>query len=174
MPAKNGKSKSNGNGAVEHDHPISAETMAGDIRDWLLGQLRTMKKPWEQLSERAQKETIDAATKAAKALVADALVLVAAQDFERVSLVIGELNIKEGGIKGKFFCRATDANTLALKHASTGILVLAEPEDFYGERSKPKAQPDEPDLPLGADPETGEIPPTGPSFPATPEMPAQA
>lgn len=154
---------------------LQAETLTGDIRDFLLGHLRDMQKPWPQMSEREQGAKIAACNRAAENLVRGAVAIVAHQGFPHIHVDVGKWTVKEG-VKPEVVARATVDNITHLaEHANgTAILVLAEANEFFGQRQDAKPEPDEPELPIEAgepdtdfglsepdepphDPETGEI-----------------
>lgn len=127
---------------------MTVETLTGDIRDFLLGHLRDMQKPWAQMSEREQNDKIYAASSAARSVLSAAVNLIAAHGFDKVHVQVGKFTVKDGQIKAEFTTNATDASLISIRHAGSAVLVLADPAVFEGERAAAKADPDEPGLPM--------------------------
>lgn len=127
---------------------MTVETLTGDFRDFLLGHLRDMKKPWAQMSEREQNDKIYAATNAARSAIGAAVNLIAAHGFEKVHVQVGKFTVKDGQIKAEFTTTATDESLISIRHAGSAVLVLADPAVFEGEKSAAQADPDEPALPM--------------------------
>ena len=130
---------------------MTVETLTGDIRDFLLGHLRDMQKPWAQMSEREQNDKIYAATNAARSMIGGAVNLIAAHGFDKVHVLVGKFTVKDGSIKAEFTTTATDESLISIRHAGSAVLVLADPAVFEGERAAAKADPDEPELPVDDD-----------------------
>lgn len=127
---------------------LTVETLTGDIRDFLLGHLRDMQKPWAQMSERDQNDVIWAATNAASSMIFKAVNLIAAHGFDKVHVQVGKFTVKDGQIKAEFTTNATDASLISIRHAGSAVLVLADPAVFEGQRDAAKADPDEPEMPF--------------------------
>jgi hypothetical protein len=132
--------------ATEAD--ITVDTLTGDIRDFLLGHMRDLQKPWQQMSEREQSDKIYAAESAARSMVRKAVNLITAREFDKIHVQVGKFTVKDGEIKAEFTTPATDANLISVRHAGLAVLVLADPTVFEGARSEVKADPDEAELPL--------------------------
>lgn len=127
---------------------LASDTLAGDIRDWLLGHLRTMPKPWAQMSEHEQSDKVYAAAAAARSLVAETVKIISAQAHESVAVRVGKFTVKDGEIKAEFACSGIDQYLLAVKSAQgqRAVLVLADPEAYDGQRAEAKVDPDQGDL----------------------------
>ncbi len=149
-----------------------AETLSGDIRDWLLDKFRLLDKPWTKLSEAQQRRLIDRADEMGRTSVRRVLDLVTAHKFPTIEIQVGKFKGGEKGeVKFDSTCQDTDGNLLAVARAGRAVLVLANPQVFFGERAAATAEPDQPAMDLGGgdadqhglnegeriDPETGEI-----------------
>lgn len=130
---------------------LAAETLTGDIRDFLLGHMRNMQKPWAQMSESEQRSMIALCEKSADSLVRGAVSIVSARNFERVHVHVGKFAVKDGMIKAEFSCQATHDNLLSIADADGAVLVLASAEAFEGQRGAANPDPDEPSLPIEDD-----------------------
>jgi hypothetical protein len=127
---------------------LAAETLTGDIRDWLLMHLRDMQKPWAQMSEREQREKINSAESASRDFVRKGVNIIAAKEFDKVFVRVGKFTVKDGEIKGEFTCNASHDNLLSISDAGSAVLVLADSVTFAGERAEALPDPDEPYLPI--------------------------
>lgn len=125
---------------------LAAETLTGDIRDFLLGHMRNMQKPWAQMAENEQRSMIAMCEKSADNLVRGAVGIVSARNFERVHVHVGKFGVKDGMIKAEFTCQASHDNLLSIADAEGAVLVLASAEAFEGQRGAATADPDEPEL----------------------------
>lgn len=130
---------------------FNAETLTGDVRDFLLSHLRDMAKPWQQMSEAEQRAKVAITEKHAEFIAKKAVNIVASRDFDRVSVKVGKFTVKDGSIKAEFTCVATHDNLLSISDADFAVLVLADPDEFHGERAAAAVDPDEPDLPIDDD-----------------------
>jgi len=134
---------------------LAADTMVGDLRDFLLDRLKHDHSPipWNLRGEKEQKETIERATAAVRHWVHKAVGLIASggQKAARGSMV--KFQAKDG-IQMQINITASDP----LRHAlmdhvgNTVLVIIADPEQFSGERSAPKVDPDQGDI-LGEDPD---------------------
>ena len=122
----------------------------GDIRDWLIGRLRTMPRTWSLLSEDDQRAHFEAADRAAMGLMRAVLARVTDFPFQQVPVRVGKFSVKEGNIRCEVQAMGTDDNILAFLHGDRAMLVLASEEEFRGEREPAAIDPDEPGLPLNA------------------------
>lgn len=139
----------------------AAETLRGDLRDWLLDNYRRLDKPWTKLSELEQRQLICRAEDASRAAVRGALGLAVNYPFPTIAVAVGKYTGKDGTLKAEFTCPDTDDNLVRVARAGRAVLVLVDPDEFAGERAPARAEPDQPGLALGEgetiDPETGEV-----------------
>ena len=144
---------------------LKAETLSGDIRDWMLDQLRRVDKPWTKLSEGEQRRIIEGAGDMGRQAVRRALDIFLDYDFPTLAVSVGKYTGKDGTLKAEFTCQDTDANLVAVARAGRAVLVIAEPDSFFGEQQAAHPEPDQKAMDLDAaeaagervDPETGEI-----------------
>jgi hypothetical protein len=128
---------------------LKPKTLTGDIRDFLLLQVRSMEDPWSKLNEEQQQQKIDAIEKRAEQLVAAVVAQVSGHTFPTVNVAIGKFTCKGSEIKAELIAVTTDANLLHLKDAGRCVLVLADPDSFKGQRAPAKAEPNQAALSLG-------------------------
>jgi hypothetical protein len=128
---------------------MQAETLTGDIRDMILTHIRAMETPWSKLSEKQQREKIEAATKAADNAVRGAVRIVADKGFPHLIVSTGKWTVKDG-IKLEVIAAGTVENVthLAEHDGGSAVLVLCDVKAFFGQREEAKPAPDQPDLPI--------------------------
>lgn len=123
---------------------VATPTMSGDIRDFLLDRLKTMQKPWEQMTENEQSDVIHAATEASLNLVKRVVVLVASEG--RKAIVGNLLQVtRKDTIKAVVEFAKTDQlrHELFDAQGTAVLLVVADTSAFIGEKGEAKANPDQ-------------------------------
>lgn len=143
---------------------ISASTLKGDVRDFLLTWIQSMDTPFHKMTERSQKDVIWAAEMQAHNLIGAITMAIAGRGFEKAFVRISDFAIKDG-VVSKVTADSTQTtvlNFLAFK-GKAAVLVFADPAVYAAERRPAKYFPDEPTLPGVADePEPDEPQPGGP------------
>lgn len=124
------------------------ETMKGDLRDFMLTHIRTLKKPWEQLSEAEQQNVIDAVTKNSETVIRNVSKLVASNGFDTVNIVLGKFTNNKGTVKLEVQAYSTPDNLtkLCVHGERSAVIVLTDAAEFMGQSSEAKPDPDEPEL----------------------------
>lgn len=137
------------------DGPLNASTMSGDIRDVLLAHIRTLRAPWEAMSEEQQNNVINSCTAAGEHLVRRAVQLVSATQAPHVVVTLAEVGVK--GADKALIMKMTASN-IALYRQTLGdhvgaqcCLVMVDSERYMGERAAARSMPDQPDLDLDLD-----------------------
>ena len=128
---------------------LEAETLAGDIRDELLGFFREMVVGWSFMSEREQKARIELADQLSKRIIRRTLALLAEEaTFPTIDIEIGSIKIDKR-LEIKINAAIPDETLVALVHhrGRHAQLVLADAEQFFGERAPARPQPDQPSFP---------------------------
>lgn len=126
---------------------LAAETLSGDIRDFLLDRLRNMKKPYAAMSEDDQADVIHQATEAAERLVQQVVVLIASQG--RKAIVGNLLQVtRKDSIKAVCEFAKTDElrHDLFDAQGSAVLLVVADARPFTGEQNPANPDPDQGDM----------------------------
>lgn len=130
---------------------LHQETLVGDVRDMLLTHVRSMEKPWSKLSERDQGYKIDACENAAKHLVSQVCMLMAKQDFPNILVSVGKFTVdKAVKIEAIAASGVDNINKLAEHGKGAAMLILADPQEYFGEIEEAAADADEPELPMEA------------------------
>lgn len=125
---------------------LAAETMTGDIRDFILDRLKheQSKAPWHQRSESDQRETVHQVESAVRATVRKAVEIMAGHGRRTIKATIEQITIKDG-YKAVLTCSKHDNNRhhLADAQGATVLIVVADPDEFTGERGEVEIVPDQ-------------------------------
>lgn len=137
--------------ALDKATTLAEETLTGDLRDVLLTHVRSMEDPWSKLSEEAQQDKIDAIELCAEDIVRRAVSIIARRGFDVIHVNIADFTVKGGEVKGKFGALVSEQNVVSLSdhQGKSALIVLTDHSDFFGESQPAKAEPDEPQLPIG-------------------------
>lgn len=125
---------------------IESETLFGDVRDALLSRFRNAPKPWAQMSEDEQRQTIEAFNQTARHVVREAVRLTTAFEWPRCVAKLGSVNIKDKEtIEAKVIAtNISDYRDTLAEHVGDYVMILAvDSETFMSERSEPRADPDQ-------------------------------
>ncbi len=137
---------------ISDEIDLQADTLRGDIRDVMLDRIKNMRKPWAQMSNYEQSETIAGFDRVAKKLVRDAVRLVAAENQVEVTATLEQVAIKDG-IKATLTLsrHAQGRHELADAVGQEILIVVLDSDRHDSERREAKADPDQNPLPLGDD-----------------------
>lgn len=137
-------------------YDLTVETLAGDVRDALLGMIRDMKRPWPLLTEEEQREAINRMDSAAKHLVDAVFAAMTYFEFPRAVVELTDVKIKAKGVEAKITAANIEHNRNVLGDAvgDTILVLIADSEAFKGERGEPGVDADQPALPLDPEQET--------------------
>ena len=124
---------------------FAAETLTGDIRDFLVDRLRNFPKVWAQMTEDEQENEIEAATKAADNLVSRAVKIIASEGRRTVPATLDKITLKDG-CKCELSTSKGWISELAGALNLSVLIVTNSSDEFTGERAPCKADPDEPEL----------------------------
>lgn len=155
MSKKPNKSNGNGHAAEAEAQPstiidLAAATLTGDVRDGILDLLRRIDKPWTKLSQLEQSRLIGEASRIATGMVRGAVDIIAHREFPHIVVTAGKWTVKDGAVAIQLGAVATEeAVRHLIRHAGSGVLVLADASVFNGERAPAQPMPDQPDLPMG-------------------------
>lgn len=142
------------------------ETLRGDLRDVMLGRVRTTRKPWAQMTEAEQTDLANGLDLAAGDMIRRMVRLLTSFEWPHAAVTLGEVKIKgEKGIEAKIACPNVEHNRTVLgEHVGKHVMVLMVDSDtFMDERAPVDIKPDQPSLEL----EDG----AGVPDPAEPELP---
>lgn len=128
---------------------VHEDTLVCDVRDMLLTHIRSMETPWSKLSQRDQEYKIDACENAAKFLVSQTVMLLVKQDFPNLLVSVGKFTVdKAVKIEAISASSVDNINKLAQHGKGAAMLILADPQEYFGTVEEAKADADEPELPM--------------------------
>jgi hypothetical protein len=132
----------------EKEIVLAADTLVGDLRDALLGRVRNMQKPWEQMTEAQQRDVVEQITNAVKTLVTSAVKVIAANGRRTIMAKLGKIELDANMIKARIETKKTDETLLELSAAQalTILIIAADSSEFTGETAPAEIDPDQPDL----------------------------
>lgn len=133
---------------------LVADTLSGDVRDFLVDRIKNLPKVWAEMTQEEQIAIIDAAIMAGNAMVRKAVRLIAEDGRPTITAQCESVTVKDG-IKAVLTLSKSDP----LRHALTDsqgqsvLIVVVDSENYIGSRGdlKPDAPPTEPELPIDDD-----------------------
>jgi hypothetical protein len=137
------------NDALDFDPEI--ETLMGDVRDVMLGRIRTTRKPWEQMTEAEQTDLANGIDLAARDIVRRSVRLLARHEWPHVVATLEEIKIGgKNGVDIKMTCPNHSSHREVLgDHVKTMVqIVMVDSDQFMGQRAPVDIRPDQPDLPI--------------------------
>lgn len=127
------------------------ETLRGDLRDVMLGRVRTTRKPWAQMTEAEQTDLANGLDLAAGDMIRRMVRLLTSFEWPHAAVVLGEVKIKgEKGIEAKIGCPNIEHNRNVLgDHVGKHVMILMVDSDvFMDERAPVDITSDQPQLEL--------------------------
>lgn len=121
---------------------LAKETLTGDIAAYLIDRLRQFPKPYQQMSEKEQKEQCQMAIEAARNLVSNAVNIVASAGRKTVKAKLIKYSVKDG-CKVELDGAKSIAGELADVVGETVLIVTNTDDEFVGGENKLKADPDQ-------------------------------
>jgi hypothetical protein len=118
---------------------LSAMTLMGDMRDFMLELVRDQREPWHKLSESQQSYVAQRIEDRCRETVNTAVTLIAGRDFAAIPATLKECKIKDG-IEAKVVLSRYDENRHELLDASGSeiLIILADAKAFLGARAPAK------------------------------------
>jgi len=128
---------------------VAVKTLTGDIRDFILDRLRHEqdKRAWHMRSEAEQRDTVHKVESAVHEIVTKAVEIIAAGGRRTIRATLDQVTVKDG-IVGKIVMMKSDPlrHQFADSVGSQILIVVADPDEFTGERAPAKITPDQGDL----------------------------
>lgn len=139
------------------DFDPQLDTLMGDLRDVMLGRIRTLQKPWPQMSEQEQIDCANGIELAAKDMIRKTVRLINQHEWPHT--VVELLEVKIGGTKGleaKIACAniAHNRDVLGARVGSLVMVLMVDSETFMAAREPVKVDKDQPELPIDGAEET--------------------
>ena len=128
------------------------ETLRGDVRDVMLGRIRTAQKPWQQMTEAEQRDLASAIDMAAGDMVRRTVRLLTSYEWPHAVVSLGEVKIKgEKGIEAKVSCANIEHNRTVLgEHVGSYVtMLMVDSDTFMAERAPVQIDPDQPAMDMG-------------------------
>lgn len=126
-------------------------TLMGDVRDAILMRIRTLQKPWAQMTEAEQADCANGVELSARDMIRKTVRLLNSFEWPHAVVTLGEVKIKgEKGIEAKIVCTNIEHNRTVLgEHVGDHIMVLMVDSDtFMAERKPVQIDKDQPSLDL--------------------------
>ena len=140
------------NQASEDTIILASETMAGDIRDFILDRLKHEHDPlpWNMRGEEKQKDTIARVSSVTNALVRKAVATIASDGRKVIRGVVDQVVVKDG-IKAVIKVMQSDPlrHQLVDSQGLDILLVVSDASVFEGTRGEVPIAPDQKDLGIG-------------------------
>lgn len=117
---------------------IELNTMAGDVRDSVLGLVRSFGKTWAAMSEPEQRLAAERAYNLGREIAVKATEAVAGGGYESLTVAVGKFEVTDkGGLKGTFTVGEPEDATLSTLLAMRGraaVLVSADASEYTNAR----------------------------------------
>ena len=128
----------------EPDQAIEAPTLLGDVRDALLDRLRTLPKPWPEMSDDQQRETIAGCEQIARHLLTESVRAIASQGFPTIGGKLVKAQIKDAMQLQVDVSRHDQQRLTVIDNVGRPVfLVIAAPDMFTGQKTAPKTSLEE-------------------------------
>lgn len=128
---------------------IAKSTMAGDLIAATLGELKAAPTVWQKMSEAQQQEVIDRVTNRVTHNIAQAVMMIAAENRPSIRAKLAAVTIKDDLKATVLLSRHHPDRHEFIDSAGQEILiVLVNAEQFTGGKDDIKPDPDQPALPL--------------------------
>lgn len=124
-------------------------TLMGDMRDAMLQRIRTLQKPWAQMTEQEQGDCANGIELAARDMIRKTVRMLNRHEWPHTVVELAEMKI--GGTKGieaKIACANISHNRETLgDHVGTQVmLVMVDSETFMAQRAPARIDKDQPEL----------------------------
>ena len=133
------------------DFDPQLDSLMGDMRDAMLQRIRTLQKPWAQMSEQEQVDCANGTELAAKDMIRKTVRLLNQHEWPTAVVELSEMKI--GGTKGieaKIACANVSHNREVLgDYVGTQVmLMMVDSETFMAARAPVQIDKDQPELPM--------------------------
>lgn len=121
---------------------LAAQTLTGDIRDFLLDRVKALGKPWVAMTEDEQSDQIHAAKEAAERIVRKACEIIASGGKKAMIGTLESVTVKDG-VKAVVKLSKTDEQRHNLIDAQGHAVsvIFADAQPFTGERAPAEPTP---------------------------------
>lgn len=125
------------------------DTLMGDMRDAMLMRIRTLQKPWAQMSEQEQTDCANGVELAARDMIRKTVRLLNTHEWEHTVVELSEIKIGgTKGIEGKIACANIAYNRDILGgHVNSQVMIMmVDSETFMNARAPAPIDKDQPEL----------------------------
>lgn len=136
----------------EPEVQIAEPTFLGDLMEMVLQELKLVQKPWQELSERQQKEILFRIERQAKAMTRKAIAILAAGDHTTVKAAVDSVTFKDGAkaVLKSVIGSGQGFHTLAdCANEGAHVLVVLPDDSIADQEHEHEADPDQGELPVG-------------------------
>lgn len=128
---------------------LAAATLTGDLRDFILDRLRheQSKRPWHERTESEQRATVHDVDAAVRRVVQGVIETIAAGGRKTIKATLESVTVKDG-IKAVLLLSKSDEERHKLIDATGDrvLIVVADADEFTGERDPVEIKPDQPEM----------------------------
>lgn len=142
------------------DFDPELDTLMGDLRDVMLMRIRTLRKPWQQMSEAEQTDCANGVELGAKEIIRKTVRMLTSYDWPHTVVSLGQVTIKgEKGIEAKIECSNIQHNREVLgEHVGQMVMVMMVDSDtFMAARAPVQIDRDQPEMLLDITPDDGDL-----------------
>lgn len=142
---------------IDDDPDFNPElgTLMGDMRDVMLQRIRTLQKPWQQMTEQEQTDCANGIELGARDMIRKTVRLLNKHDWPHSVVSLGQVTITgDKGIKAQIECANIQHNRDVLGgHVGQQVMVMmVDSETFMAARAPVKIDKDQPEMPLDITP----------------------
>lgn len=132
---------------LEKVEDFAADEMLGAMMKGAVEVYKEIDEPWHKLSQSKQEQALFRLDYTFKAIIRQAIGILAAQDNPTLQATIEKVEFKDG-VKAQLSMSQHDEHRHALADAqgSTCLLVVVDPDDYMNPNKTPEADPDQPEL----------------------------
>lgn len=142
------------------DYDPELGTLMGDMRDVMLQRIRTLQKPWQQMTEAEQTDCANGVELGAKEIIRKTVRMLTSYDWPHAVVSLGPVTIKgEKGIEAKIECPNIQHNREVLgEHVGQHVMMMMVDSDtFMAARAPVQIDKDQPEMPLDITPVDGDL-----------------
>lgn len=129
----------------------------GILRDTILDLFKHRPSSWQGMDNQAQRDTIRAIEDASKDIIGKLVLVIAQEDCPTIhATMLDKLAVNGEAVEVKLKIEHVNADVLLDVYKMAGqrvVIVSADDRRFMGAKTTPKTDPDQPDLPIEAEPE---------------------
>ena len=132
---------------IDQIDEIAADTIRGDVRDFMLDLFKNRPKPWQQMSEQEQRDLVLQCSEHAEDIIDRVALLISTAGQKSIQGKLAQFTVKDG-IKAQveFLSSGETLEFLGAHQGGIIRIVAADTEEFKGQRADADIDRDEPPL----------------------------